>query len=132
MTKGPVWGTSRESVAAWCALPIAWTGSKPGYRKPPRLTEGDAVRICQAAGLYEPDDDDDLSGAAVDLDSALLDLQDARDSGNREAITDARDNAEGCLEEFYGELRKILHPDQIAAEAAEREKILAEPLPGLD
>jgi hypothetical protein len=66
-----------------------------------------------------PCDCTDLGGDSYMLDDALGELDSARDGGDREQIGDAIDNAGFYLEDWYATLRKILHPEKVAAEQTE-------------
>jgi hypothetical protein len=125
------WGTTRASVTVWCGLPISWRGKRAGFRRPPKLKAGDAIEILVPLSFLPGNTFDDLSDLAIDLDDALSELASARDDGDREYITDARDTAESCLDGWYSALRKALHPEKVAAEEAGLEAMCAAPLTGL-
>lgn len=106
--------TDRESVRAWCQLPLTWYGKRDGYRTPPRLKEGDARKILRSARL---DNDEVLTDLADQFDEALETVASGKDDP-REDREEYRLNRDDCLDSFYEELRKALHPEQVAAEQA--------------
>lgn len=123
MVQTKPWGTTRESVAAWC----------PPYDVPPgsELKADDAMAILAIiapADVDDTDEFDDITHLAVNLDEALSYLDSCGDGGDLEEI---RDDTNGYLEQFYGELRRILHPELVAAEVAEANLMCGIPLPGL-
>jgi len=103
------------------------------WRKLPRLTEGDAKVIASAAGFGEDitDPGSEICGLITDVDSAISDLGDARDGGDRDYVTWARETRDDTVEAFLEVVRNRLMPDVVAAEEAEAAAGLAEFAAGL-
>jgi hypothetical protein len=123
------WGTTHESVAAWCELPISWNGKRAGHRNAPELDAGDAIKIVciverdllnmgvLSSGEVEDEEEawHQFCELAHGLDEALYVLECAYDGGDWTEIADALKEAEGYLDDWYYDLRRALQ----AAEEAE-------------
>lgn len=106
--------SDRASVSTWCKLPVSWYGKRDGYRTPPRLHEGDARKILRAARL---DNDEVLADLADQLDEAIETVANGRDDPRNDR-EEYRLNRDDYFDSFYEELRKALHPEQVALEEA--------------